>query len=60
MMQFRNLTTLWRVSLLSVLGGLCTSAVYLFASRYDEYLAELKHQDELAREALNPTGIFIL
>lgn len=29
-------------------------------SRYDEYLAELKHQDELAREALNPTGIFIL
>jgi hypothetical protein len=59
MMYLRNSTTLWRVSLLRVLGGLCTSTVYLFANRYDEYLAELKHQEELAREALNPTGVFI-
>lgn len=54
--RFRNWIHVWRVSLVSVLGGLCTSAIYLFAYRYDEYLADLKHKEWLAREALNPTG----
>ena len=57
MMGFRNRTNVWRVSLISALGGLCTSATYLFAYRFDEYLADLEHKEELAREALNPSGL---
>ena len=48
----------WRVVLLSAIGGLFSSAVYLMANRYDEYLADLRYQEELAREALNPSGNF--
>ncbi len=42
-----------------MLGGLSTSTIYLFANRYDEYLADRNRQEELAREALNPTRDFV-
>ena len=59
MMRFRNWTNIWSVSVISSLGGLCTSATYLWAYRFDEYLADLTHKEELAREALNPSGIIV-
>ena len=47
----------WRVLLLSAVGGLFSSAAYLMAYRVDEYIADLAYREELAREALNPSGI---
>lgn len=59
MMRFRNWTNIWRVSLISALGGLCTSATYLLGYRFDEYLADQNHKAQLAREALNPSGLIV-
>lgn len=56
-MASRDWINLWRVSLLSILGGFCSSAIYLFAHRADEYFETLRHQEELAREAFNPSGV---
>jgi hypothetical protein len=47
----------WRVVFLSAISGLFSSAMYLMAYRAEEYLAELRYQEELAREALNPSGV---
>ena len=49
----------WRIVLLSAGGGLFSSATYLMAYRVDEYLADLRYREELAREALNPSGFFV-
>lgn len=47
----------WRIVLLSAISGLFSSAIYLMVYRAEEYLAELRYQEELAREALNPSGV---
>ena len=58
-MANRNWIDRWRVALLSASGGLFSSAVYLMAYRFDEYLADLRYREELAREALSPSGFFV-
>ena len=55
----RNWIDRWRVVLLSVSGGLFSSAVYLMAYRVDEYLADLRYREEMAREVLSPSGVIV-
>jgi hypothetical protein len=58
-MANRNWIDRWRVVVLSASGGLFSSAVYLMVYRVDEYLADLRYREELAREAANPSGFFV-
>lgn len=50
----------FRVVLLSAIGGLFSSAVYLMVYRVEEYLADLAYREELAREALSPSGFLFV